>query len=240
MDVQAVVQRLEAWIREQVSAAGKTGVVVGLSGGIDSATVACISARALGPERVQGVIMPCHSDPRDQADAELAAQAFGIPTVVVDLSPVFDALVRALGADAAAPTLAIANVKPRLRMATLYYHAARLDRLVAGTGNRSELEVGYFTKYGDGGVDILPLGGLLKTEVRELARHLGVPERIVQRPPSAGLWQGQTDEGEMGLSYQELDQYLSGGTVPEPTRSRIERLRQESAHKRSLPPIFTP
>src|SRR5690606_5628013 len=107
--------------------------------------------------------------------------------------------------------MAVANLKPRLRMTTVYYVANTRNYLVAGTGNRSELTIGYFTKYGDGGVDLLPIGRLLKAEVRELARELGIPERIITKAPSAGLWAGQTDEGEMGFTYAELERYLSEG-----------------------------
>jgi NAD+ synthase len=241
MDVPSVATRLEAWLREQVAAAGAKGAVVGLSGGIDSATVAGLLARALGPERTLGLLLPCHSRPEDQADARLVAEAFGIPTETYDLGPAYDTLVATLGGERLDPrSLPLANVKPRLRMITLYHVAARDGRLVVGTGNRSELEVGYFTKWGDGGVDLLPLGGLLKREVRALARHIGVPERILLRPPSAGLWEGQTDEGEMGLRYDVLDAYLAGEPTPPDVAERIEAYRARSAHKRALPPIFQP
>ena len=133
--------------------------------------------------------------------------------------------------------LARANLRPRLRMASLYYFANRLNYLVVGTGNRSELEVGYFTKYGDGGVDLLPLGALLKRQVRALAAHLGVPAPIIEKPPSAGLWEGQTDEGEMGFSYADLDRYLAGGKVPAALGERIEAMRTASEHKRRPPPV---
>ena len=133
----------------------------------------------------------------------------------------------------------IANVKPRLRMASLYFLANSLNYLVAGTGNRSELTLGYFTKYGDGGVDLLPIGMLLKSQVRVLARELGVPPRIVEKAPSAGLWLGQTDEHEMGFSYDDLERYLITGTesVAPATAIRIERLVRASDHKRTLPPM---
>jgi NAD+ synthase len=163
-----------------------------------------------------------------------------VPVRVMDLAPAYDALLSALGSparDEERLRLARANLKPRLRMAALYYHANALNYLVVGTGNRSELELGYFTKYGDGGVDLLPLGGLVKGQVRELARFLGVPEPIVTRPPTAGLWEGQTDEGELGLTYEQIDRYLTGGPVPEEVRRRIEALGRASAHKRALPPV---
>jgi NAD+ synthase len=136
--------------------------------------------------------------------------------------------------------LPIANLKPRLRMLTLYYFANKLNYLVVGTGNKSELTMGYFTKYGDGGVDILPLGDLLKTEINKLAAELGVPREIIDKPPSAGLWAGQTDEGEMGITYAELDKILSGepkGILQE----KIDLVKSREAlsrHKRALPDIF--
>ena len=132
-----------------------------------------------------------------------------------------------------------ANVKPRLRMASLYFIANSLNYLVAGTGNRSEITLGYYTKYGDGGVDVLPIGALLKSEVRALARELGVPAPIIEKPPTAGLWVGQTDEAEMGFSYDTLEQYLAEGAsaVGAAAAQRIEQLRAASDHKRQMPPI---
>jgi NAD+ synthase len=245
-------EALAAWIRQRVMAAGARGVVVGLSGGIDSAVVVRLCQMAT-PEHVVGVIMPCHSDPQDEADGRLVAGHFGVPILVVDLAPSFDRLLgdltRALGAlpeagDAqgvasSAGRMAIANIKPRLRMTSLYFVANALDYLVAGTGNRSELTIGYFTKHGDGGVDLLPLGRLFKSEVRALARELGVPEPVIEKPPSAGLWAGQTDEGEMGFTYEDLENYLTRGpsTVAPAVGMRIERLERASDHKRALPPM---
>jgi NAD+ synthase len=204
------------------------------------------------PDRVAGVIMPCHSDPNDEADARLVAEHFGIPVLRIPLDAPFDALTSA--ADAAfthAPALRphatddvkarmpMANVKPRLRMATLYFVANRLNYLVAGTGNRSEITIGYYTKYGDGGVDLLPIGRLVKREVWELARELGVPERLITKAPSAGLWLGQTDESEMGFTYAELEQFINEGpsAVPGKTAERIQHLVRVSEHKRALPPM---
>jgi NAD+ synthase len=158
----------------------------------------------------------------------------------VDLGPVFDRLMASLprGSD-----MAVANLKPRLRMATLYYFANSRNYLVAGTGNKSELTAGYFTKYGDGGADLLPLGDLLKSQVRELARELGVPEVIITKPPSAGLWAGQTDEEEMGITYDELDRTIAaiekGDTsgCDEATLERVKAMRAASEHKRQPIPI---
>ena len=230
---------LTGWLRREVEAGGGKGAVLGLSGGLDSAVAGVLAKRAF-PDDALGVLMPCRSDPADADDAMLVADHFGLETATVDLSPVHDALVAALGAaspDLSANRLATANLKPRLRMTTLYAFANLHGYRVIGTGNLDELTIGYFTKYGDGGCDLLPLGGLTKGEVRELARELGVPARILEKPPSAGLWSGQTDEGEMGLSYAHLDAFLRGGEVPADVRARIEALRDASAHKRALPKV---
>ena len=230
---------ISEWIRERVEEAGAEGIVLGLSGGVDSALTAALAKKALG-DRVLGLLMPCHSDPTDLEHARLVADRFDIETEYVDLGPAFDSLMASLprGSD-----LAVANLKPRLRMATLYYFANSRNYLVAGTGNKSEITVGYFTKYGDGGADILPLGDLLKSQVRELARELGVPEEIIAEPPSAGLWPGQTDEGEMGITYDELDRTISalekGDTsgCDEATLERMKAMRAASEHKRLPIPI---
>ena len=242
-------ETIATWLRERAHAAGTRGFVVGLRGGIDSALVAALCHLAI-PQRVVGVLMPCYSHPQDEADARLVAKTVGIPAVSVNLDRTFDALTDALqvaikGLPAHPGVVDIkqqmpeANIKPRLRMTSLYFIANSLNYLVAGTGNRSELYLGYFTKYGDGGVDVLPIGGLLKSEVYALARELGVPEPIITKPPTAGLWVGQTDEAEMGFSYDMLEAYLRDGAsaVPADVAARIERLQRSSDHKRALPPI---
>jgi NAD+ synthase len=242
------------WLRGRVNASGARGLVVGLSGGIDSAVVARLCQMA-SPDAVVGVIMPCHSDARDEADARLLADHFGIPAARIDLASAYDGLVSDLQAGLAQLPAALqpspgsqaadikarvplANVKPRLRMTTLYFVANSLNYLVAGTGNRSELTIGYFTKYGDGGVDLLPIGPLLKSDVRAMAKELGVPDAIIEKAPSAGLWLGQTDEEEMGFTYADLENYLEKGpeTVAPALAMRIERLVRASDHKRALAP----
>jgi NAD+ synthase len=238
-----------SWLSERAASAGARGFVFGLSGGIDSAVVGRL-CQLSAAHHVLGVLLPCYSHPQDEQDARLVASAFSIPVARVDLGPTFDALSESLQtAVKGLPTrvnvvdikqqMPGANVKPRLRMTALYYVANSLNYLVAGTGNRSEITLGYYTKYGDGGVDLLPIGALLKSEVRELARDLGVPQRIIDKPPTAGLWMGQTDEAEMGFSYEALERYLSGGpsAVPANVAARIEMLRTSSEHKRALPPV---
>src|SRR2546422_863454 len=223
----ALVERLAGWMRESVAAAGAQGLVVGLSGGVDSAVVARL-AQLAAPGEALGVLMPCHSDPQDERDAATLAKHFSLPTVRVDLSQPYDSLIvtlkpalesvprsmhKAHPHDDPRARVPIANIKPRLRMASLYFVANSLNYLVAGTGNRSELAIGYFTKYGDGGVDLLPLGKLVKSQVWAMARELGVPTAIIDRKPTAGLWLRQTDEAEMGFGYGDLELYLCGGAL---------------------------
>jgi NAD+ synthase len=237
------------WIRQQVTAASARGLVVGLSGGLDSAVVARLCQMAM-PANVVAAILPCHSDPGDARDADLIVQQFGLPVVRIDLAPAYDLLVNDLKTvflqlpSEQAPAhdstdlkarLPLANIKPRLRMSTLYFIANSLNYLVVGTGNRSELTIGYFTKYGDGAVDLLPLGRLLKSEVRELAADLEIPQSIIDKTPSAGLWAGQADEDELGFSYGDLERYLTDGParVAPALAMRIERLMRVTEHKRA-------
>ena len=226
---------------------------MGLSGGLDSAAVARL-AQLAAPGHVLAVILPCHGDPDDERDAMLVAAQFSMTTARVDLARGYDALIEetqaayyALPEQMRATTPAdplrgrvpLANIKPRVRMSTLYYFANALNYLVVGTGNRSELSIGYFTKYGDGGCDLLPIGRLEKSEVRALARELNIPQAIIDRTPSAGLWIGQSDEEEMGFTYQDLERYLEEGpqAVSPALAMRIERLIRASEHKRQLPPM---
>jgi NAD+ synthase len=233
------VEHLVEWLSTAVADAGGTGAVLGLSGGLDSAVVAALAKQAF-PHHTLAIIMPCHSDPQDVDDATMVAHHFGIPSVNVDLTPIFDLLLETLAAsssDLPESQVAMANLKPRLRMTTLYAFANQLDYRVLGAGNRSELAVGYFTKYGDGGVDLLPLGCVVKSEVRELARQLDMPPRILEKPPSAGLWADQTDEAELGLTYEELDAYLLTGAASPEVKTRVDALMAGSEHKRALPPV---
>jgi NAD+ synthase len=241
--------RIVAWLRERASASRTRGFAFGLSGGIDSAVVGRLCQIA-APQRVVGLLLPCYSHPQDEDDARAVGEAFSIPVIKVELNSTFDALTETLHAVVKGWRTHVdvpdikqqvpeANLKPRLRMTTIYFVANALNYLVAGTGNRCELELGYFTKYGDGGVDLLPIGSLLKSEVRSLAQELGVPQRVIDKPPSAGLWVGQTDEEEMGFSYDTLERYLVDGpsAVPAPIAARIEQLRKASDHKRAVPPV---
>jgi len=200
-----VQKKLVNWIKKTVAKSKAKGIVIGVSGGIDSAVVAALCKKALGENRVLALILPCHSHKKDLSHAKLFINWLGIPQKQVQLTKTYDALLKTLPKG---NKLAKSNLKPRLRMLALYYFANTRNYLVAGTGNKSELTVGYFTKYGDGGVDILPIGRLLKCQVYKLAKELSIPDEIILKTPTAGLWPGQTDEGEMGITYKELDKIL--------------------------------
>jgi len=238
MDVEQLTDRLVLWIRDRVLAAGLKGVVVGISGGLDSSVVAVLCHRAFGQSTL-GLIMPCHSSHEDEQHALAVANKFSIPTRTIVLDAVYDSLLKTLTVNKASATSQAVkgNLKARLRMLTLYFYANKLQYLVVGSGNRSELAVGYFTKHGDGSVDILPLGNLVKFQVKELAKFLGIPQEIIDKPPSAGLWPGQTDEGELGFSYDELDRYLITGDAPENIKQKIESMIVRNSHKRNPPPV---
>lgn len=237
---EAVVNYLVEWLREQVSQAGTQGVVVGVSGGVDSAVAAAIAKRAF-PDQCLALILPCESQVSDRMDSQLLLEEFDIPYRIVDLDNAYNLLLTQFESyiklDGSKGRLLRANIKPRLRMITLYYSAQVRNYLVLGTSNRSEISVGYATKYGDTGVDIQLLGDLIKAEVYELAHYLKIPEVIINKPPSGGLWEGQTDEEEMGVTYRDLDQYLATGKGEPRVVEKIERMMKVSEHKRRVPAI---
>ncbi|UCD09264.1 MAG: NAD(+) synthase [Dehalococcoidales bacterium] len=239
MEIEILADKLSSWIADKVKEAGCRGAVFGMSGGIDSSVVAVLSKHALG-ENVLGVLIPCYSIPQDEEHALAVAEKFSIRTQKVVLDTAFDALTSSLPdnpVDEAAGRLATANLKARLRMVTWYHFANQLRYLVVGSGNRSELAVGYSTKYGDSGVDILPLGNLVKTQVRDLAEYLEVPREIIDKPPSAGLWEGQTDEDDLGFTYGQLDSFLLTGETDTAVKQRIQSMMVGSRHKTQPPPI---
>jgi len=239
-----MINKITAWIKKQVKEAGAEGCVFGLSGGLDSSVVAALCKKVL-PDNVLGLLMPCYSNERDLKDANLVANKLAVPTKIVDLQQPFNELFAQLEGqpyDSKQMNLAIANLKPRLRMISLYYQANKLNYLVVGTGNKSEAVMGYCTKYGDAGVDILPLASLLKTEVRELAKKLNIPQKIIDKHPSAGLWPGQTDEAEMAITYADLDKIIIGieknmlkGLDPALVKKVKDKMAQNQ-HKRNMPP----
>ena len=226
------------WIRERVQASGCKGVVIGESGGKDSATVTALCVRALGKENVVGIMMPCNSLSTDMEHARLVAETFGIKLIEVNIGSAFTSLKHTIINEHELNELAVANIKPRLRMTTLYAVAQTLNYLVVGTDNKSEMVMGYFTKWGDGGYDFNPLSDLTMQEVLELGRTLGVPEAILTKAPSAGLWEGQTDEKEMGVTYQAIEEYIKTGTTDPSSLAIIERMHQRTAHKREMPYLY--
>lgn len=232
-----IINQCEEWLRNEVEKAHASGIVLGLSGGIDSSVLAALGREALGKDKVLGIIMPCHSIDEDEQDARLLIEALDINFIRVDLTGVFDSMLKALGSEL--NSLTKSNMKARLRMVTLYAAAQSKNFLVCGTSNKSEYETGYFTKFGDSGVDLMPLANFLKREIRKIAKILNVPEKIINKAPSAGLYEGQTDEGDMGFSYDVLDEYLTTGKIDdEKARERIDVMRRRSEHKRKPIPIF--
>ena len=231
----AVQKKIISWIKKIVKDSKAKGIVVGVSGGIDSAVVATLCRKALGKEKVLALILPCHSHKDDVVHARLLIRWLGIPHKCAELTKTYSTLLKVLPKG---NKLAKANLKPRLRMMTLYFFANSLNYLVAGTGNKSELMIGYFTKYGDGGVDILPIGKLLKCQVYQLAKELGIPDEIILKAPTAGLWPGQTDEGEMGITYKKLDNILQKCKSPRTIRNKkIKKMALRAQHKLSLPQL---
>jgi NAD+ synthase len=230
------------WIDDRVKTAGAEGLVFGLSGGIDSAVVAALCNLAY-PGKTLGLIMPCGSQPEDENCAKIVAASLKIKTVKIVLDEVFTVFKKLLPLNS--DIKHYGNIKSRLRMISLYYYAGINNYLVAGTGNKTEISLGYFTKYGDGGCDILPLGYLYKYEVKHLAEELGIPRDIIERKPTAGLWKGQTDEDEIGIRYDEIDNILGSlqdnKKMKESDAARIDRIKhmmKVTEHKRIPIPIF--
>ena len=237
-DYQAEFERRVAYIRAKLSEAHASGIVFGNSGGKDSALVGILCKAAC--DNTLGVIMPCASRVnygQDRDDGNALAEQFSIETRTVDLTAVREAELKALEGVATLNDMALTNIAPRLRMTTLYTIAAAENRLVAGTGNRSEIYMGYFTKWGDGASDFNPIADLCAGEVFEFLRFLNAPASIVGKAPSAGLYEGQTDEQEMGVSYSAIDSYIGGGEIAEKDRAIIDRYHSRSEHKRR--PIST-
>jgi len=255
-------EHITAFIEDVVARAGAEGAVLGLSGGIDSTLTAHLAVEALGASHVHGLVMPSDVNAADNmSDAERVARDLGIEYDVIDIGPIFDAFVDAFPGEATDERIetdplrtAAGNVRVRIRAVLDYFVANAENRIVLGTGNRSEALTGYFTKYGDGAVDCHPIGNLYKQQVRQLAAYVGVDDDLVHKTPSAEMWLGQTDEDEMGVGYDTLDAILAlhvdgplsrSATVRhlDVTAEQVERvvdLYELSAHKREMPPAPEP
>lgn len=241
-------QTIERFLAEKLRKFGAKGFVLGVSGGIDSAVCLRLCARAVGKNKVLALLLPEKDSPKnDFADSKELCELEDVECKVIDITGPIEAYKKTIKGPIERKSLA--NIKARCRMIVLYHYANADWRLVIGTSNKSELLVGYFTKFGDGGADLEPIGDLYKTEVRQLARDLGLPEKIVRKIPSAGLWKGQTDEGEMGISYEQLDAILFGielgldqKKIAERAEAsvkevqRISKLVRLSSHKRKFQP----
>lgn len=251
IDCPRVTSLICLFIQKRIRVAGAKGVVIGISGGIDSAVTSFLCAKALGPEAVLGVLLPESNTPVSEIkDAELVVSHLGIHSKKISIESLVKESCQLLP-EVSESKLILGNIKARLRMVVWYALANRTGSLVAGTGNKTEIMVGYSTKFGDAACDFNPIGDLYKTQVRQLAEYLGVPETIIKKPPSAGLWPGQTDEDELGISYDHLDLILTGYErwktiseisknlgLPKEEISRVNRLIRRSEHKRQTPVIL--
>jgi len=238
-DYESETKKRVDFIRGVIKSAGADGVVYGNSGGKDCALVGILCKMAC--DDTVGLIMPCGAKRNyetDKADAENIARQFGISTRVIDLSDAKDEIVRVIGEKIQITDSALINIAPRLRMTALYAAAASENRLVAGTSNRSEIYMGYFTKWGDGACDFNPIADLTVREIYEFLRYLKAPEFIFGKAPSAGLFEGQTDENEMGVTYAGIDEFLLAGTTNPRDMAVIGKFHKSGAHKRNMPITF--
>ena len=238
-DYKAELEQRVAFIQKLMADAHADGILYGNSGGKDCTLVSILCKAAC--DNTVGVIMPCASQRNygsDTDDARAAADKFGIEQRTVDLTETRAALLRALEGAVDMIPASTSNIAPRLRMTTLYAIAGSENRLVAGTGNRSERYMGYFTKWGDGACDFNPIADLTVTEVYEFLEYLGAPRSIIEKAPSAGLFEGQTDEQEMGVTYAAVDEYLFHGTGKPEDLAVIERYHKRSLHKLNPVPVY--
>ena len=236
-DIPNNCNQISSWIRERVVSANACGVVLGLSGGVDSAVAAALCKKAF-PDDTLCLIMPCHSDPQDEEHARLVADKLNLKIEKIVLDDIYDLFRKQVNSSDFEPKSLLGNIKSRLRMITLYYYAGKYNYLVVGPTNKSELTIGYFTKHGDSGVDIMPIADFVKQEVYELAKYLEIPEDIIIKAPSAGLWDKQTDEDEIKISYDQLDNYITMNQGESDTKKIIKGMIDKSEHKRNYPKIF--
>lgn len=227
-----------SWIREYIDKIGVNGVIIGNSGGKDSATVIAMACKALGKDRIITVAMPCNSISADLEDAKLVSETFSVPFLEINLSNTYQELERVIElSDINLNSEAKINIKPRLRMTTLYAIAQSLNYLVLGTGNLCERMVGYTTKWGDSASDLNPIANFTVDEVLEIGKYLGVPEKIIKKAPSDGLGK-LTDEEKMGVTYKQISEYIETGRTNESAMKIIEYKNKISKHKREQIPIY--
>jgi len=253
LNAEDVSSKLASFIREEVERSGLRGALVPVSGGIDSAVTLALSVRALGSERVRVLTLPERDITleRDIEDVMRLVRPLDVTCDTVEITPVMAVMREILPLYDPSDLVAFGNVKARVRMVIWYHYANSLGYMVIGSSNRTEWLTGYFTKYGDGGVDLMPLADLYKNQIRQLADYLDIPESIINKAPSAGFWPGQTDEGELGVDYDTLDLILHGmeekmtdtaiaselnvdTSLVESIRSRV----RNNEHKRRLPLIL--
>lgn len=249
-DLAKVSRKIERFVSDYVRKSGAKGLVIGLSGGLDSAVALSVCTKAVGPKNVLGLVLPIAATPgNDVSDATNHASSLGVECKVIPIDVLVDSYTKLLpGADDKTK----GNLVARIRMGILYYFAASRNSLVVGTSDKSEIWIGYFSKYGDGASDIMPLAGLYKTQVRELARHILIPKKIIEKKSSPRLWPGQLAEAELGMDYDTIDPILhclidkkmrpaqaaKNREVPLTKVKRVESMMRKSAHKRVMPPAF--
>ena len=239
MKLQDYLKEIESFIRNYLQESHMNQYVLGLSGGVDSSLVAAITKAAVGKDKLTCIMMPIESNPDDLVDAKELAESLDLNYIVMDATESFRKMVEMFkeqGVELNRATLS--NLKVRIRMCTLYAYAQKVNGLVLGTDNMDERYTGYFTKYGDGAADLLPIVYLTKGEVVQACKLYGINDRLAERTPTAGLFEGQTDETEMGVKYADLDKFLLGEEIDETSKKRIEHLHRVSEHKRA--PIPTP
>ncbi|MFC7322883.1 NAD(+) synthase [Halobacillus campisalis] len=236
------IEYLVTWLQDKVKEAGANGALVGVSGGIDSAVVSYLIKRAF-PDHSLGVLLPINKGVEDQPDALATVENADLDYIGIELTESYKATYSSIEEELKNKgewneenaQLRGANLQARLRMSTLYAVAQNYGYLVVGTDNAAEDYTGYFTKYGDGGVDLVPLIHLRKEEVREMASHLGVTDEVINKKPSAELWDGQSDEEEMGITYEAIDAYLRGESIDPEDERVLRNLHTTSEHKRQIP-----
>jgi len=212
LDLPSVEDRIKRFIRDYLEKCGATGIVLGVSGGVDSCTTAAVASLSIGGRKVLGLVLPEEEtyNPTDIQHAKLVAEKFGFATETIDISPTLKACFQSIPVYDEADKLSRGNLKARTRMIYLYYYANRLKRIVCGSSDKSETMMGYFTKWGDAAADLSPLMDLYKTQVRRLALHIGVPKEIATKPSTPALWPGHLAEEELGVKYETLDLILHG------------------------------